>query len=193
MTAGEDRTPAPPDPAQLMVIRELPGYSPQIGRLVCWMHYIRQTTLDAVRGLNVDELDHLIHPHANSIAMLLAHMAALEKVFHIYTFKGRTPSAGFMAEWGTALNLGDRARAEIKGRPLDHYLGRLGEVRESTLAELARRDDAWFARVGPWDATSVANNAFAWHHVVEDEIHHRGQIRQILGMARSAGAASSHS
>lgn len=185
MPTPHDEFPPPPDPDQLMVIRELPGFSPQIGRLVSWMHYVRGTTVETVQGLSVGEIDHLVHPRANSIAMLLAHMAALEKVFHSYTFENTAPSRSFMAEWGAALNLGDRGRAELRGRPLEHYLERLAAVRATTLGELARRDDAWFARVGPWDDRSVANNAFAWHHVVEDEIHHRGQIRSILALLRS--------
>jgi uncharacterized damage-inducible protein DinB len=178
-----------PEAANLMVLRPQPGYTPQIGRLVAWMNYVRQSTLDSVRDLTIGQLDHLVDAQSNSVAMLLAHMAALENVFQWYTFENAPPPASFLTAWGAALNLGDRGRSEIKERPVSHYIKMLGEVRESTLSELARRDDDWFDRKGPWMGGAEANNAFKWFHVVEDEIHHRGQIRFILSRMRTAGSA----
>ena len=43
----------------LFLIAEIPGFTPQIGRLVSMMNYARSTTLSAVAGLGVDELDYL--------------------------------------------------------------------------------------------------------------------------------------
>lgn len=40
-------------------IEPLPGYTPTIGRLVGMLTYARKTTLDAVDGLSMAELDHL--------------------------------------------------------------------------------------------------------------------------------------
>ena len=51
----------------------------------------------------------------------------------------------------------------------------LSEVREATLKALAARDDDWLER-----SVAVApriNAHWAWFHVAEDEINHRGQIR----------------
>ncbi len=175
-----------PNAANLMVLRPQPGYSPQIGRLVAWMNYVRQSTLETVGDLTMDQLDHLVDAQSNSVGMLLAHMAALENVFQWYTFEDAPPPSSFMTAWGAALNLGDRGRSEIKGRPATHYIRTLNEVRQSTLVELARRDDDWFDRKGPWMGGAEANNAFKWFHVVEDEIHHRGQIRFILSRLRTA-------
>src|SRR5260221_13018998 len=43
----------------LLLIAELPGFTPQIGRLVSMMNYVRSTTLSAVAGLCGGELAYL--------------------------------------------------------------------------------------------------------------------------------------
>jgi hypothetical protein len=63
----------------------------------------------------------------------------------------------------------------LRGKPLQAYLDDLAQVREMTLAELARRDDEWLER--PLPAAPRLNAHWAWFHVAEDEINHRGQIR----------------
>ena len=54
-------------------------------------------------------------------------------------------------------------------------LDELRSVRHLTLEGLAARDDAWLERsVNP---APKINGHWAWFHVAEDEINHRGQIR----------------
>ena len=63
----------------------------------------------------------------------------------------------------------------LRGYSLDHYLEELATARQITLKALAERDDAWLER-----EVSLApriNAHWAWFHVAEDEINHRGQIR----------------
>jgi hypothetical protein len=55
------------------------------------------------------------------------------------------------------------------------YLEDLVRTRTTTLAELAQRDDAWLE--APLPAKPQMNAHWAWFHVAEDEINHRGQIR----------------
>lgn len=159
------------------VIGGLPGLTPQIGRLVSMMRYVRETTIQAVEGLDVEQLDVLHDAQSNSIGALLAHVAAVEEWYQSATFFGRELDPGELGEWGAALDLGERARREIRGRPLEDYLARLSSVRERTLSELARRDDAWLEETSPFWRGQPANNHFKWFHVFEDELNHRGQIR----------------
>jgi uncharacterized damage-inducible protein DinB len=158
------------------VVAEQPGFAPQVGRLVVMLAYARRTTLKAVAGLTVAELDHLQDPRSNSIGALLAHVAAIEVAYQCSTFDQRRLSDAEQARWGAALELGARARQEIRGQALEHYLGLLDEVRTHTLRELGRRDDRWLEEVTPLRGRP-ANNHFRWFHVLEDEISHRGQIR----------------
>jgi uncharacterized damage-inducible protein DinB len=159
------------------VIGEMPGFSPEIGRLVAMMTYVRRTTLDAVAGLSVAELDHSFDDDSNSIGALLAHIAAVEVAYQLATFDRRGFTGEEMRRWGPALALGTRARRSVKGRQLEDYVAQLDEVRGRTLGELARRDDAWLDETTPFWDDRPANNYFKWFHVFEDELSHRGQIR----------------
>ena len=161
----------------LFLIGDIPGFTPQIGRLVSMMNYARHTTLSAVEGLEVDELDYLHAPQSNSIGALLLHTAAAEVGYQAATFYARDLNEEERHEWGAALDLGERAKREIRGHELEYYLSRLEQVRAKTLAELGRRTDQWLE-----DRTSSAsgrevNNYFKWFHVFGHEINHRGQIR----------------
>jgi uncharacterized damage-inducible protein DinB len=156
-------------------LEPLPGYAPTIGRLVGILSYARQTTLAAVDGLTVAQLDHLHDASSNSIGALLAHMAVVERGYQILTFEERPPTPSEQAAWEPALTLGAEARRMLRGKPLDQYVQELADVRRLTLEGLAARDDEWLERtVG---AAPAMNAHWAWFHVAEDEINHRGQIR----------------
>nr|WP_243646944.1 DinB family protein [Scopulibacillus darangshiensis] len=155
------------------------GFSPQVGRLVSMMNYARFTTLQMVEGLSVEELDFLLDDAGNTIGMLLAHMAAVERAYQILTFEKRDLNDDDEKEIGLPLFLGQKAREEIKGKELDYYLQKLEAVREKTLAGFKERDDDWLEEMTPFWEDLPANNYFKWFHVFEDEINHRGQIRWI--------------
>lgn len=166
-----------PDP-QYLLIEDLDGYTPHIARLVGMMNYARLTTLWEVGQLTTAQLDHHIDDKANSIGALLAHMAAIEVAYQKLTFEGRELSNEEAAPLLAALDLGEAARRELKGRDAAYYLDLLKSVRAKTLAELRERDDAWLHESRPfWWARG--NHYFMWFHVFEDELNHRGQIRMI--------------
>jgi uncharacterized damage-inducible protein DinB len=167
----------------LFLVGDIPGFTPQIARLVSMMNYTRSITLDAVAGLRVDELDYLHDEHSNSIGMLLAHIAAAEVGYQAATFDGRDLSAEEKQQWCAAIELGARGRADIRGFDLDHYLGRLEQVRVKTLAELGRRDDTWLEEQASLRSGQQVNNYFKWFHVMGHEINHRGQIRWLRSRA----------
>jgi uncharacterized damage-inducible protein DinB len=141
--------------------------------------YARQTTLAAVNGLAREQLDHLHDARSNSIGALLAHVATVERVYQVITFEEREPSASETAAWSAALTLGDEGRREIRGRELQFYTDELMRAREATLAALAQRDDTWLE--APLRIAPELNAHWAWFHVAEDEISHRGQIRWLRG------------
>jgi uncharacterized damage-inducible protein DinB len=166
-------------PSPSFRIEPLPGYTPTIGRLVGMLSYARKTTLDAVEGLSMAELDHLQDGASNSIGALLAHIAVVERGYQILTFEERRPSPLEQASWEPALTLGAEGRRLLRGKPLEHYVHELSEVRRFTLESLAARDDAWLERT--LSAAPAMNAHWAWFHVAEDEISHRGQMRWLRG------------
>lgn len=159
-------------------IETIEGFSPQIGNLVSMMNYVRSTTLNAVKGLTIDQLDYLPNKDANSIGALLLHIAAVEFGFQVEFFDKRRPNKQENKEWGAAYYLGDSGRNQIKGHPLEFYIEKLEKVRSRTLEEFKKRSDDWLYEEALWD-DNLSNNYFIWFHTFEDEINHRGQIRII--------------
>ena|SRR5438105_7076165 len=156
-------------------IEPIAGYAPTIGRLVGMLSYARSTTLAAIEGLTIAELDNLHDAESNSIGALLAHIAAVERSYQVLTFEERLLSPQENDLWSAALKLGANGRRSLRGCSLEHYLEELTAVRQVTLETLARRDDVWLERtVSP---APRINAHWAWFHVAEDEINHRGQIR----------------
>jgi uncharacterized damage-inducible protein DinB len=168
---------------QDLLIGDIPGFAPQIARLVSMMNHARSTTLKAVAGLGVDELDYLHDEHSNSIGALLLHIAAAEAGYQAATFDGRDLNADERQQWGAALDLAGRARDEIRGYELGYYVDRLEQVRTKTLAELGRRNDQWLEEQTSFGNGQRVNNYFKWFHVIGHEINHRGQIRWLRSRA----------
>lgn len=168
----------------LFLIGDVPGFTPQIGRLVSMMNYVRHTTLSAVAGLGLTDLDYLYDPQSNSIGVLLSHIAAAEVGYQAATFYARDLNEEEKQEWGAALELGEKARREIRGRELDYYLSKLEQVRTKTLAELGQRDDQWLEEQTSFGSGQRVNNYFKWFHVFGHELNHRGQIRWLLSQMR---------
>jgi uncharacterized damage-inducible protein DinB len=171
-------------PSRSLRLEPLPGYTPTIGRLVGILAYARQTTLTAVEGLTMAELDHLHDDSSNSIGALLAHIAAVERGYQHIVFDERPPSAEETAALEPALTLGAEARRLLRGKSLEHYAHELSEARRVTLAGLAARDDEWLEQ--SLRAAPAMNAHWAWFHVAEDEINHRGQIRWLRARLPSA-------
>lgn len=158
------------------------GFSPQLGTLVSMMDWMRMVVLYSVKNLTVENLDYLHDEKANTIGAMLLHLAATERFYQIHTFEGKEWgdwSEQDIEEFGAASELGDAGREKIKGNDLDYYLEKLSSVREHTLKEFAKRDDAWLMSVDeqwPWGPT---NNYCKWFHVCEHESNHNGQIKWI--------------
>jgi uncharacterized damage-inducible protein DinB len=177
------------DKKNLYLISDIPGFTPQIARLVSMMNYVRHTTLSAVEGLTVTELGHLNDSESNSIGSLLLHIAASEAGYQAATFYKRELNDEEKQEWGAALVLGEKARQEIRGHDLDHYLSKLEQVRTRTLAELAIRDDQWLDEQTAFGSDTRVNNYFKWFHVFTHEVNHRGQIRILRRQVKQSGGA----
>ena len=145
------------------------------------------TILIPVQGLTVAQLDYLHDEKANTIGALLFHLAAIERIYQLNTFEGK--KLGNLDEatkkrFGAAARLGDAARKEIKGNKLSFYLDILKEVREHTLVELGKRDDAWLMQVDRDSESGPINNYCKWFHVCEHESNHNGQVKWLKARLR---------
>lgn len=162
---------------ELFQIQPVSGYAETVGHLVSMLDYARRGTLLEIAGLQMSQLDYLLDEQANSIGMLLEHIASVEESYQRSTF-GWEMEASHQRRWRLGAELGPEARLHVKGQPLEYYADRLKEARRRTRQELSRRDDSWLFEVGPM-GRNMANNYFKWFHVVEEELGHTAQIRLI--------------
>jgi len=176
VSAAADTAPTGPD-----MLGPLPGYSPQIGTFVSQLTWMREVNgvLAATKKLTQADLDHLFDKDANSIGALMLHLAATETYYQMNTFddvKWDSWPEEVKKKWDPAMNLGDAGRATIKGHDRDYYVNILHEVREKTLAEFKKKDDAWLLAADKTWFWGPTNNLCKWFHVCEHEAHHSGQI-----------------
>ncbi len=159
------------------VIKAPRGYSMQIGTTVAMLEDLKRRVTNSVANLSVEETDSLLDNKANRIGALILHLAATEKYYQVYTFEGRGFNKSEKAKWESALNLGEDAQENIKGKPISYYLDIWDEVRKETLSLLKTKDDKWFESMV---SESNMNNYWAWYHVMEHQANHMGQIRLII-------------
>jgi uncharacterized damage-inducible protein DinB len=165
------------DMEKIFLITDIPGYTPQISRLMSMMNYARFTTIRSVEGLTTEQLDFTYDSTSNSIGALLLHFAAVEYAYQLHTFEHRDLNEKEMNQWGVALELGESGREQIKGNNLDYYTNILNEIRNKTYDLFKLKTDEWLYEEHEFWNQKPANHYFMWFHVFEDEINHRGQIR----------------
>lgn len=173
---------APPyDKATINLIGPKSGYTPHVGTIVTMLTWMELSLLGPTRGLNQRDLDVLFDKNSNTIGALMLHLAATEVLYQRATFNNENFEkfpADYEAKWGAAMNLGDAGRSSIKGHDIAFYQNTLREVREKTLSEFAKHDDAWLLtplKDPGWGGGPV-NNYCLWFHVCEHISHHAGQI-----------------
>lgn len=156
-----------------------PQYTPHIGVLVEMMAYVRMTTLHDVGELSAEQLWATPPGFGNSIGALLAHIAAVERAYHLFSLEGRDLDRERDAALLGGLSMGREGTPPPTGQNLETLLSELQESRAVTLAALAERDDRWLASPLTVPGFDFPNQHWAWFHVMEDEVNHRGQIRLI--------------
>ncbi|MYL32561.1 DUF664 domain-containing protein [Pontibacillus yanchengensis] len=160
-------------------IKPKENFTERIGELVCMLEHSREVTLSEISNLKKSDLDYLINDSSNSIGALLSHITSIEFIHQIISFERRDLTNGEFQKWGTALELGDKARKVIRNHSIDYYLDELSQVRQNTLRYMKSKKDSWLFEENKWGNGVSYNNYYLWFHVMEDEINHRGQIREI--------------
>ncbi|WP_411768661.1 DUF664 domain-containing protein [Winogradskyella sp. A3E31] len=150
------------------------GYSQDIGNMISMLDNLKGRVERNVSNLDVEGTDFLLDENANSPGAIIYHLAATEAYYQVYTFEGRQFNKEEEKMWGTALSLGEKARSEYKGKPIDYYLDIFDKVRAKTKALLKEKDDEWFA-----ESNGTMSNHWAWFHVMEHQANHMGQLALI--------------
>jgi uncharacterized damage-inducible protein DinB len=135
-----------------------------------------------VETLSVEQLDFQVDDQSNSIGAMLMHLAATEKYYQLNTFENLawgSWSYDIKKVWDIPMDLGQKAREQIKGNPLEYYLDHLETVRAHTIEQFAKLDDQWLEKSEPFFGGQPTNNHAKWFHVCEHESNHNGQIKFI--------------
>ncbi|EDL66473.1 hypothetical protein BSG1_03935 [Bacillus sp. SG-1] len=111
-------------------IKSREGFTEKIGELVSMLDHTRAVTLEEIKDLSQEELDYSVDEGANSIGALLLHIASIEFVHQVISFEERDLNEVELQQWKTALELGEKARLEIRNQPLEYYLSELTKVRK---------------------------------------------------------------
>jgi uncharacterized damage-inducible protein DinB len=151
------------------------GYSQDIGNMISMLDNLKQRVERNVLNLDQAGTDFLLDENANSPGAIIYHLAATEAYYQAYTFEGRGFNGEERKKWDTALNLGEKARNEFKGKPIRYYLDLYDAVRKKTKELLKTKDDKWFAK----KASGNMTNHWAWFHVMEHQANHMGQLAMI--------------
>ncbi len=158
-------------------IKNLDGYTPQMGALVSMMDDLKVRVTNQVKDLDQDGTDFLLDDQANRLGALILHLAATEKYYQEATFYDQKLDEVEDEEWLTALRLGDKAREELQGKPISYYLDKWDEVRAKTKEVLKTKDDEWLQQPREaWQEGIDYNYYWAWYHVMEHQANHMGQI-----------------
>ncbi|MGK4566293.1 DinB family protein [Flavobacterium sp. 3HN19-14] len=149
------------------------GASPKIADMISMLEDLKDRVENKVKNMSQYELDYLHDENANRIGSLIMHLAAAEAYYQVYTFEGREFNDEEKKKWEVALELDQAGRDTFKGHEVQYYLDIYNEVRAKTIAELKKRDDAWFEEV---QKGSGMSNHYCWFHVMEHQSSHLGQI-----------------
>lgn len=162
-----------------LLIQPIPGYTSQVGILLSMLEKTRETTKKHVAKLNTAQLDWRFDAKANTIGMLLGHIAAVEEFYAIEHLEGRKLSAEEDKFLTPRLDLGDMGYAAMRNTSLHEYLENLDRARERTTAQLKQIDDT---RLNALRKLGDRQASLHWmlYHVMEDELRHTGQISWLL-------------
>ncbi|MDJ1503299.1 DUF664 domain-containing protein [Xanthocytophaga agilis] len=153
-------------------------YTPCIGNLVSLLRYSRYSTLTCIHALTQYELDFYIDSKANSIGILLRHIAALETLFQCVVFEVRDLTPNEKEFWKGSLS-GELYLRLVNGHELNYYINILEQTRNKTYESLKYKDDQWLFSETRYPFGSPVNNYYCLFHIMEDELNHLGQIKMI--------------
>jgi len=177
-------------------VRPPAGYrSATVAWLVWQLDEQRTALLTAIAGVGDDELHWQPRPGANTIAMLLAHVAYAESHL-VQVGLEALPASDTRAtigltedEEGLPLAPGAPESPALAGRPLADFTRMLERAREHTHRVTAAMDDAALARLverppRPDGTRRVFDAGWVLYHLLEHEAGHRGQVAMLRHLYR---------
>jgi uncharacterized damage-inducible protein DinB len=174
-----------------LAVEVVPGFEPEIGRVMWILEETRQRTKAGLVGLADDQLDctpvSTANSKSNSIGALLYHIAAIEADWLCAEIlETEVYPSELMDLFPEDVRDDGGHLAVAHGGSLDAHLLRLDAVRERVLAAFSRMSLKEFRRERNLPDYTVTPE-WVLHHLMQHEAEHRGEI----GMLRVIMATQS--
>ena len=164
---------------QRNIIDPLPGYVSEIGRWLWAIEDERRKTLSVIENLSLDVLDSQPASSANTIGVLLYHLAAVEASW-VYEDVLEQDIPTELGQFFPHNSLDEQGLlTRLHGSTIDTYLQRLQVVRGKLLEVyegMSLDDFRRVRRLPDYDATPE----WVLHHLIQHEAEHRGHIEIIV-------------
>ncbi len=173
-----------------VMVEALPGYEPEIGRLLWMLEETRRRTKECLAGVDPNILDWTPDPSANSIGALLYHLAAIEADWlFVEVLETETFPPDVVALFPEDVRDEAGRLVMARGVSLTDNLDRLDMVRGHLLATFREMSLAEFRRIREFPDYDVTPEGVL-HHLIQHEAEHRGQIGLLRDLAERAVAGA---
>jgi uncharacterized damage-inducible protein DinB len=142
----------------------------------------RATTLNAIDKISEEELNWQYAEGWNTVSALLQHIWASEELFSLWVLDEREMTDEEKMALEPSLEMGKYIK-ELSNKPLQEILSKLKSSRAVFIEKIMTKDESFFTKTfGEYEE----NTDVAWvlYHMIEDEVHHRGQISLIRKLYR---------
>jgi uncharacterized damage-inducible protein DinB len=163
----------------------LPGYEPEIGRVLWMLEQGRERTKGVVASLPAEAIDWAPEPTVNSIGALLYHIALIELDWlYVEVLEDRPFPPEMMIRFAEGVRDESGHLATARGRSLQEHLDLLDAVRELLRTAFRGMTIEDFRRLRVCPDYNVTPE-WVLHHLIQHEAFHRGEISLMRGLAGS--------
>lgn len=156
------------------------GYAPGVGALLAMMEDCRERTLRLVASLDAARIDDPTPWHGNTAGSLLYHVAAIELDWLYAEIMAKDFPEEVLSWFPHEVREKDGRLTPVLGEPLERHLDRLAAVRERMREELRSLTDDDLQAVRKTDGGRTVTPEWVFHHLMQHEAEHRGQLGEIM-------------
>lgn len=171
-----------------LIIEELSGYPPQVGRALAALQDARQRTRDALEQIDERAVDWVPPEGGNSIGTLLYHIAAIEMDWLFVDVLEQRFTDEVHALLPYSVHNEQGHLTAVLGLTLEEHQERLDRTRVVLLQAFRKMPFSEFRRVRVLEEY-VVSPEWVLHHLAQHEAEHRGQIMMLAERAARTFAA----
>ncbi len=169
-------------------IEPLPGYEPEIGRMLWMLQNARRRTRRSLDAVHPDAIDWQPPANGNSIGTLLYHIALIELDWLAAEIMENKWGESAFSNFPHPVRDAQGQLTIVNGLSLDEHYRRLDSVRTLLLDTFKGMSMAEFRRVRHLPDYDVTPE-WVLHHLMQHEAEHRGEMATVRALAEKAVSA----